>query len=96
MTAKIEITEKDSENFIIKVQGSSTTTHTVTVTDSHIQNLTNGNMTKKELLRFSFQFLLEREPNTSILSEFKIDVIGQYFPEYKRKLQESISNTNQI
>ena len=56
------------------------------VTDSHQQNLTNGNMIKQELLRFSFLFLLEREPNTSILSEFKIDVIGHYFPEYKRKI----------
>tara|TARA_E500000178_G_C16458181_1_gene503192 strand:- start:46 stop:324 length:279 start_codon:yes stop_codon:yes gene_type:complete len=92
MTSKIEITEKDRENFIVKVQGKSTTTHIVMVTDSHQQNLTNGNMTKEELLRFSFLFLLEREPNTSILSEFKIDVIGHYFPEYKRKIQEIIKN----
>ena len=94
MQKRMRDTGKDSENFIVRVQGRLTTTHTVTVTDSHIQSLTNGNMTKKELLRFSFQFLLEREPNTSILSEFKIDVIGRYFPEYKRKIQESVSNSN--
>ena len=28
-------------------------------------------------------FLLEREPNTSILRSFDVDVIGTYFPEFR-------------
>jgi hypothetical protein len=35
-----------------------------------------------ELVRASFEFLLEREPATSILRRFSLDVIGDYFPEY--------------
>ena len=44
--------------------------------------LTNGKISKETLLEKSFEFLLEREPNTSILSQFKIEVISQYFPDY--------------
>jgi len=31
----------------------------------------------------SFEFLLERESNTSILRSFELPVIGNYFPEYE-------------
>ena len=34
----------------------------------------------------SFEFLLEREPASSILPEFSLDVIGRYFPEYDDEL----------
>ena len=34
----------------------------------------------EELIRASFKFLLEREPATSILREFSLDIISQYFP----------------
>jgi hypothetical protein len=33
------------------------------------------------LVRESFEFLLEREPQTSIMSEFSLDVFEQYIPE---------------
>ena len=33
-------------------------------------------------MRQSFTFLLDREPASSILSRFSLDVIGRYFPEY--------------
>ena len=37
-------------------------------------------------MRESFLFLLEREPASSILSEFSLDVIPNYFPEYIEEL----------
>jgi hypothetical protein len=38
--------------------------------------------TEERLVRESFAFLLEREPATSIMREFGLDVIGRFFPEY--------------
>jgi hypothetical protein len=35
-----------------------------------------------DLLRRSIEFLLDREPNTSILREFDLSSIERYFPEY--------------
>ena len=58
----------------------------VTVTDIMYHHLTSGRTTKEELLDFSFKFILDREPNTSILGKFDITVISQYFPEYESEL----------
>jgi hypothetical protein len=36
-----------------------------------------------DLVRRSFDFLLEREPKESILRSFELGAIGRYFPEYE-------------
>ena len=69
--------------FQVTVADSMTTTHEVTVTDQSLTDLTENKMTKTQLLKFSFNFLLDREPNTSILSSFDINVISKYFSDYR-------------
>ena len=84
--------EKLTEDvFKVTVSGSVATQHEVTVTDIAHYHLTSGRTTKEELLDFSFKFLLDREPNTSILSQFDIIVISQYFPEYESELLQILS-----
>ena len=78
----ISMTAKDQDTFSVTVTGSSTTTHTVTISDQIHSKLTGGKISKEILLEKSFEFLLQREPNTSILSQFRIEVISQYFPDY--------------
>ena len=78
----ISVTAKGQDTFEVVVTTQSTTTHSVTITDAIHTQLTNGKISKETLLEKSFEFLLEREPNTSILSQFKIEVISQYFPDY--------------
>lgn len=41
----------------------------------------------EDLVRRSFEFLLEREPPSSILREFDLSVIRRYFPEYDQSLR---------
>jgi hypothetical protein len=36
----------------------------------------------EELVADSFRFLLEREPRESILTQFDLEVIRRYFPDY--------------
>ena len=79
------ITELSKDKFEITVKTDQLTKHFVSVTDQMLLNLTNNKISKEELLNFSFNFLLEREPNTSILSKFDIIVISKYFPEYISK-----------
>jgi hypothetical protein len=38
----------------------------------------------------SFEFLLEREPASSILSQFALPVIERYFPEYPRVIAQMV------
>ena len=78
----ISVTAKDQNTFEVVVTTQSTTTHLVKVSDAIHIKLTNGKISKETLLEKSFEFLLEREPNTTILSQFKIEVISQYFPDY--------------
>ena len=78
----ISVTAKGQDTFEVVLTTQSTTTHSVTISDAIHTQLTNGKISKETLLEKSFEFLLEREPNTSILSQFKIEVISKYFPDY--------------
>ena len=73
--------------FEVTVQGRTTTTHRVTVNPAYYEKLTGSQVTAETLVEKSFEFLLERESNTSILSTFDLPVIGRYFPEYERVIK---------
>ena len=83
----ISIIKQNDDVFIVKVTNEASTSHTVTVTDQSLAYLTNNNVAKTQLLQFSFDFLLKREPNTSILSSFDINVISKYFSDYKDEVR---------
>lgn len=70
----------------VTVHDRATTRHRVTVTQEHLARY--GATDAEDLVRRSFEFLLAREPNTSILREFSLDVIERYFPEYREKIRE--------
>ena len=74
---------KISENeFSVTVSLETTSKHMVLIDDKTHLQLTNGRISKKNLLKISFEFLLERESNSEILSSFELMVIQNYFPEY--------------
>ena len=83
----ISIKRLSDDVFEVTVAETSTTTHTVTVTDQSLKDLTVNNVTKTQLLKFSFNFLLDREPNTSMLLSFDINVISRYFSDYKDEVR---------
>lgn len=66
-------------------QGGKRTEHTVTVSPASLARWGGGRERQEDvedLVRRSFEFLLEREPATSILRRFDLSVIESYFPEY--------------
>ena len=73
----------------VNVAGSQTT-HRVTVPESFSKPLLSGGRSLEELVRVSFEFLLEREPKESIMKEFDITVISRYFPAYEDELRERL------
>ena len=81
------IEKRTDDVFVVTVADSVTTNHTVTVTNQSLNELAYNKVTKTELLEFSFNFLLDREPNTSILSSFDINVISKYFSDYKDEVR---------
>lgn len=78
----LKIKKQSIEVFEVKVLTTTPTTHLVTITDEVHNKLTKKLVTKESLLEFSFQFLMDRESNTSILPSFNITDISKYFPDY--------------
>lgn len=72
----------------VTVEGAVRTEHRVTVEDAYVSGLfPDAPPPVEKLLEASFQFLLEREPNTSILRSFELSVIERYFSDYRRDIQ---------
>lgn len=62
------------------------TEHTVEVSKDYFEKLTGGEASEEELIEESFDFLLEREPASSILPRFDLPTISRYFPEYEGEM----------
>ncbi len=79
---EVLINNLSKDKFEILVNNKQKTIHQVYLSDEVHLDFTNNKISKEELIKFSFEFLLEREPNTSILSSFELNIISKYFPEY--------------
>jgi predicted PolB exonuclease-like 3'-5' exonuclease len=86
----IDVVRKDPETFEVTIRATTITTHTVTLGQHYHRRLTGGRVSPEVLIEKSFEFLLEKEPNTSILSRFDLPLIGRYFPEYEKVIGERV------
>ena len=80
----------DNNSFKVSVTKDSSTEHIVLLSDRFHQDVTNKKLTKTELITHSFEFLLKRESNQSILKKFNLEIISQYFPEYIDEIKKII------
>ena len=94
MTISIKIVSNNE--YEVTVKSNTVTTHTVSLSDEVHKNLTNDKVTKEELIDFSFKFLLDREPNTSIMSSFELTVISRYFSEYEKSVEKWCSSWHRL
>lgn len=77
MTAEVDVDE-DGE----------VTHHLVHVQPADLERWGRGR-SPEELVRRSFEFLLQRESKESILRDFELSVIPRYFPEYDQVITGS-------
>jgi len=80
----IKVEKKNQQEFTVKVEEKE---YDVGLDDEYWQDLTGGKIAKEELIKKSFEFLLEREPKESILSRFNLRIINQYFPEFEEEIR---------
>jgi hypothetical protein len=85
----ITVKKIDDRTLEVTVAGRTTTTHRVTVDPAYHEKLTSGHTSAEKLVEKSFEFLLKREDNTSILRTFELPVIGRYFPEYETTIEKT-------
>jgi hypothetical protein len=76
------------------VQTPAGTSHEVSVPTGFPASLGCDHVALEKLVRASFEFLLEREPATSILREFRLDVISRYFPGYPAEISTRLGGSD--
>lgn len=81
---QIIVTAVDEYHFQVTVIDSSNTTHQVSIEPNYALKLCAGKITTAQLVEKSFEFLLEREANTSIMRSFDLSVITHYYSEYEQ------------
>jgi hypothetical protein len=91
MAATIEVEQIGEGDFRVRVvEGGSETAHRVTLKPGDYERLAKGKVEPEELVRRSFEFLLENEPKESILSRFDLSLIGRYFPQFEREIKSRL------
>ena len=89
--AAITVQSESGDRYLVVVEdGGSSSQHRVTAGPEQVADL-GGDVAAEELIEASFEFLLEREPKESILSEFELPVIAQYFPDYRAAIRRRLS-----
>jgi len=95
MPAQIEVEKIGEEDFQVRVtEGRSVTSHRVTLKKADCYRIAGGKIEPAELVRRSFEFLLENEPKESILSRFDLTVISRYFPDFDREIQRRLARAD--
>lgn len=70
--------------FLVKIGSEGNEIEYVVILDkAYWKELTSSHCTPEELVKKSFEFLLDRESKESILKEFNLRDISKYFPEYE-------------
>jgi hypothetical protein len=76
---------------LVVVSNGTRTAHIVDVAEANLARLDPEGSEPDRLVRASFEFLLEREPNTAILREFELPEITRYFPEYEATVRARLA-----
>ena len=84
----IEIKQDSNNSFEVKIFDDVITEHKIFLSDEYYEKLTKNKIQKKKLVKLSIFYLLEREKNTEILSNFELREISNYFSDYTSEVQK--------
>ena len=85
--SEIVVTPMGPGQFGVQVrEGDTETSHHVTVPEPFLDDLGLAGADQEQVVRESIEFLLEREPATSIMPEFDLPTISRFFSEYPEEL----------
>jgi hypothetical protein len=72
-------------------EGHETTAHKVRLPEGFLDDLMLTGVDEERIVKETIDFLLEREPHTSILPEFSLEDVSRYFPEFPEELQRRLT-----
>jgi hypothetical protein len=88
---RISIETIGNMDFSVTVsEGSTESSHRVTVQQRDYERITAGKIAPGELVKMSFEFLLQRESKESILPRFDLMVISRYFSTFEQEINRRL------
>jgi hypothetical protein len=78
----VEVTESDGSG--------SQTRHKVSMDKEYYEKISTGIIGPEDFVKKSLEFLSKREDKDSILKEFDVKQIRDYFPEYETEIKKTI------
>jgi hypothetical protein len=90
-TPSITLAPAGAHRWRVEVRASTASSHEVTLPEGYLDKLGLAAAAPERVIEESFRFLLEREPNTSILVSFELSVIASYFPEYEKEIARRLA-----
>ncbi|MGH8986715.1 MAG: hypothetical protein ACRDY6_23025 [Acidimicrobiia bacterium] len=89
--SEITITELEPGTFDVQVEeGHETTSHRVRLEADFLDEAGLDAVEREVVVRETFEFLLEREPASAIMSEFGLDDVQRFFPDYVEELTRRV------
>lgn len=87
----LEVTAMGPHEFGVTVRGEGTeTSHKVRVPSTLLEDLGVPEVDEETVVKESFNFLLEREAPGSIMRDFPLNAISDYFPEYLGEMRSRL------
>ena len=88
----LRVTPMAPGEFGVEVEeGHQVTGHKVRLPDQFLDDLLLTDVDQELIVQETFDFLLEREPHTSILPDFSLEDVSRYFPEFAEELQRRLA-----
>ena len=78
----LDINQIQKDSYEVKVYKDIITKHIIYISDEAYLKYSKNDITKEQLVKKTFLFLLSKEKNTSILEKFDIEDIEKFFPEF--------------
>lgn len=88
----ISVTHIEEDLYQVTVQAQQSTVHEVRMTQADYRVLSGRRCTHEWVLIQTFRFLLEQEPNTSILPVFDIMDVERYYPDFQEQLAQRLTD----
>ena len=92
MERPISLVDLGNGRYRVTIDAPRPTTHEITVPDGYLATLGLDVVPAARVVEESVRFLLEREPNTSILRTFPLPVIAEYFPEFPAEIARRLTS----
>ena len=89
LTVRCEPTADGWQCSVVVGDDAAATTHEVSVDRATLDDMAPG-VPPEELVRISFEFLLEREPRQSIMRSFELPIIGRFFGDYRDEMERRL------